>query len=297
MTNSITKSIYYNKVARISSQYLKFLLFTAIHLCSFSFCFGNSERYLELADSADFYIARENWDKAEAKIIEALRLEPANFTNSLLLSNLGTVQTAKGEYEKALQSYELALSIAPSSAISYNNRARTLILMDRLSEALNDLTQSLTIDPEQEWPLQTKGFLLLGENKNDSARIVFESLRNLFPENFLAHTGLATIAQREGDDKIALDEYDKALKLNPEDIETNASKIMLLIELEKFSEARTLINKNLSYHPNEAIFYLLRGYLHKLNFRPDEADADRKIAIDKGLDPAYVETFIPSRKK
>lgn len=281
---------------RISGTFLKFFFLLAF-FCFYNTGFATSTRYLELADSADYYISKENWEKAEAKILEALRLEPANFTNSLLLSNLGTVQTAKGEYEKALQSFELALAIAPSSVVAYNNRARTFLFLEKFDKALDDLNQSLSLDPNQEWPLQTKGFILLGLNDIDNAEITFEILESKFPENYLAHTGLAAVNQRKENFDQALIEYNKALSIFPEDIETSSSKIFLLIEMKNFSEARSEINKNLSRHPEEPIFYLLRGYLHRLNYRLDEAEADRKIAIDKGIDPEYIENFIPKPKK
>lgn len=259
--------------------------------------FGASLRYMELADSADYFISIEKWDIAEMKILEALRLEPANFTNSLLLSNLGTIRTAKGEYEKALESFELALSIAPSSAVIYNNRARTFLLLDKKTNAKNDIEKSLLIDRNQEWPLQTLGIILVGENQPDSARIVFEELSYRFPDNYISHSGLGAIAEFSGDNEEALKEYDKALNINPDDIDTLASKILLLINLERYQEARQIITKAILAFPEEAILYLLRGYLHRLNFRQEEAQADRKIAIEKGLEVEYVEKFIPARKK
>lgn len=270
---------------------LSFLLFS-MHLMH-----GASDRYIELADSADFFIANEQWDQAESKIVEALRLEPANFTNSLLLSNLGYVQTAKGEYGKALESFKLGLSLSPSSTVIYNNRAKTYILLDSIKSAAMDLDRSLQIDLNQEWPLQTRAFIFLRLNQNDSAKILLQELETRFPNNYLAHSGLGVIAEREGRKKDALKEYDKAIELNPEDAETNFSKILLLIDLDDYSQARNVINQCIRDFPEEPVYYLMRGYLHKLNYRLPEAEADRKIAIDKGLDVGLVNQFIPSMKK
>ena len=52
--------------------------------------------YYELVDSADYYINKEEYAKAEETILRALRLEPSNYNNSLLLSNLGTIQRRQG---------------------------------------------------------------------------------------------------------------------------------------------------------------------------------------------------------
>ena len=50
---------------------------------------------------------------AEKYIEQALKMEPANPHNALLFSNLGTIQRRQHRYEQALDSYTLALNIAP----------------------------------------------------------------------------------------------------------------------------------------------------------------------------------------
>ncbi|MCH5235012.1 MAG: tetratricopeptide repeat protein [Muribaculaceae bacterium] len=252
-----------------------------------------SSRYLELADSADYFISHENWNRAEEKIIQALRLEPANFTNSLLLANLGLVQAQKGEYLKSLESLSMGLNIAPSSTVLLNNRAHTYLLLDSLSAAKKDLDKSLEIDSIQEWTLQTRAYIYLQENDLEQASGLFHKLKNNFPDNSSVYSGMAALAEYEGDTDKALENYKEALALKPEDDEAREAYIFLLINSDKYSEARTAIKTALDLNPENPMFYLLRGYLHKLNYRNDEAQADKKIAISKGLDPSYASQFIP----
>lgn len=256
-------------------------------------CFPSSPRYLELADSADYFIAHENWNKAEMKIIEALRLEPANFTNSLLLANLGLVQTYKGEYIKALQSLSSGLNMAPSSTVLLNNRAHTYLLMDSVSSAIKDLDKSLQIDSIQEWTLQTRAFIYLKNEDLVKSKELFDKLQSHYPANSSAYTGLAAIAEIQAETPKALEYYNKALELNPEDNETREAYIFLLIKNEEYSKARFFLREAIEKNPENPMFYLLRGYLHRLNFRKDEAMADKKMAISKGLDPEYVNLFLP----
>ena len=253
----------------------------------------NSTKYLTLADSADYYIAHELWNKAENSLLEALRLEPGNFHNSLLLSNLGIVQINKEEFDKAINSFTLSLAIAPSSTVVYNNRAHTYLLLDKIAEAENDLDASLGLDSIQEWPLQMRGLLYVRDNDDDNAKELLTKLKSHFPENSMAYSGLATLAVRKGDVDEAMELYKKAIDLMPGDEETLCSYIFLLIEIEKFTEARSLLKEALENNSNNPMFYLLRGYLHRLNYRNEEAQADKKTAIAKGLDPSYVKSFIP----
>lgn len=256
-------------------------------------CFPSSPRYLELADSADYFISKENWIKAEQKIIEALRLEPGNFSNSLLLANLGLIQTQLGEYPKAIETLSLGLNIAPSSTVILNNRAHAYILNDNISAAIEDLERSLSIDSIQEWTLQTRGYLYLQEENLTEAKNIFNKVKKEFPKNSSVYTGFAAIAEQEGNVEEAKRNYIEALKLNANDEEAREAYISLLIKINDYSGARMQLREALDLNPENPMFYLLRGYLHRLNYRLEEAHADKKIAINKGIDPQFASTFIP----
>lgn len=274
-------------------QYHRFILLFIFFLLGRHLCFPSSPRYLELADSADYFIAHENWIRAEEKIIQALRLEPANFSNSLLLANLGVVQSNQGKIQDALESLSMGLNIAPSSTVLLNNRAHTYLLMDSISQASADIDRSLQIDSIQEWTLQTRGYLYIKEGNTREATRIFNKIKNIFPDNSSIYSGFATIDASEGNMESAKENYKKALELNPEDIEARENFILLLISTEQYPEARTQIREALKINPENPMFYLLRGYLHLLNYRKEEALADKKIAIAKGMSPSYASSFIP----
>lgn len=256
-------------------------------------CFPSSPRYLELADSADYYISKENWPRAEEKIVEALRLEPANFSNSLLLANLGLVQANEGELYKAISTLTMGLNMAPSSTVLLNNRAHTFLMVDSIDSAINDLDKSLRIDSTQEWTLQTRAYLYFQESNIPESKRLFEKLRKEFPNNQSAISGLAGIAEVTGDIQQAKDLYLQVIEKAPDDEETREAYILLLINANDYTGARAQIRKGLDMNSENGMLYLLRGYLHRLNFRLDEAQADKKIAISKGIDPAYAAGFIP----
>ena len=257
---------------------------------------ATSPEYLALVDSADNYIKMERWMEAEHTIISALRLEPANYTNSLLFSNLGVVRTEQGKYKDALEAFGLGLSVAPRSTGILNNRARTLMLMNDYASAMSDLSESLEEDSIQEWPLQMRGLLRINARDTVGARHDFLLLTKNFHRNDKAFSGLAKIAEWEGKTADALRYYDEAILIN-DDPETRYERILLKIRTDKYSEAAQDIREGIDRFPNDPYFYLWRGYLHRLNFRNEEAEADKKIAINKGADPQFVEQFIPKIKR
>ena len=91
---------------------MKKLIFLAVCLLASGMLrFGQT--YQELCDRAVTYTEQDSLPQAETYIRRALKLEPANPHNALLFSNLGTIQRRQRKYEKALESYNFALNIAP----------------------------------------------------------------------------------------------------------------------------------------------------------------------------------------
>ena len=91
---------------------MKKLIFLAVCLLA-SGMPAFAQTYQELCDRAVTYTEQDSLPQAETYIRRALKLEPANPHNALLFSNLGTIQRRQRKYEKALESYNFALNIAP----------------------------------------------------------------------------------------------------------------------------------------------------------------------------------------
>ena len=64
-----------------------------------------------------------------------------------------------------------------------------------------------------------------------------------------------------------------------------------------YSAASADITDAIKCFPEVPDFFIARGYLHRLNFRNEEAKIDKKIALDKGADPQFVDQFIPENGK
>ena len=94
--------------------------------------------YYNYIDTAEMKIKKQNWLQAERYILMALKAEPANKNNSLLISNLATVQRNQKKYIEALKNYDLALAMTPKSVTLLKNRASLYLEIDSLSHAYMD---------------------------------------------------------------------------------------------------------------------------------------------------------------
>ena len=86
-------------------------------------CNLKAQTYDELVEKSFDFLEKDDLVSAEQYLKSALKLEPANSRNFLLLTNLGTIQRRLGKKEEALVSYSAGLGIHPRSITLLENRA------------------------------------------------------------------------------------------------------------------------------------------------------------------------------
>lgn len=272
----------------------RIIIFIAIFLCvgfeAGAQAFTHS--YLERADSADRYIKMERWDDAERNLKDALRLEPANPGNALLLSNLGYVQTMLGKTDDALLSYDVSLSIAPRSAVVLSNRALTYIFSGKKDKAMADLNASLAIDSTRAMPLRWRGMLRLEEGDFEGARHDFNMLLRTDNKSADAYDGLTQCAIHDANFDRALEFASKALQIEPT-AERYFTKASIEIDTSRLPEATETLRAAIKEFDRNPELYLLRAKLHELNYRREDCELDKKTALELGLDPQLLLQYFP----
>lgn len=270
-----------------------------LFLICFVFCAilpGMAQTYIQYVDSADNYIKRENWRDAERMTIAALKTKPANKLNYLLWSNLGDIRTRMEDYDGALQAFEIAMASAPKKELILNNRAYTYLQMGAAEKAYDDINESLKLDSVQEWPLKMRGVLNLSKARYTDSEKDFKSLRQHFPANASAYSGLGKLEAIKGNADSAISLFEKSIELEQSD-DTWFYLILVNIESGNLPKAKEHLLIALKRYPRCGNLYLLRGLIHKKNFENNEADIDKKIALDYGADPHLVEQYLPKIKK
>ena len=270
------------------------IIFLILSVFSSSGVFAQS--YEACIDSADYYAGRKRWKEAERFTVRALRLEPANKSNWLLWANLGEIRSRLDDREGALTAYSIGLSQMPESRKMLSARAALYIEENRIEEALDDLNAALKLDSTLEWPRMMRGMIMLGENRLKEAEKDFSLLKSQYPENTHALNGLARIRALEGKPDEAVDLYAQSLAISPDD-DVWFYKITLLADGGKLQEASDDLYLAMKQFPRNGNMFLLRAYIHKLRFENEEAEIDRKLALEYGADPSLVESVFHSEKK
>ncbi|MDE7096916.1 MAG: hypothetical protein K2O47_05425, partial [Muribaculaceae bacterium] len=257
-------------------------------------------RYLELADSAQFYTAKENWSEAARCTREALRLDPGNAGNIMLFSNLGLATGMDGKFGEAMQCFEIALSRAPKSIPVLTSKAKIQIKASDMDGAMETLDTILEIDSVAEWPLQTRGLLRMRNSDYKGAFRDFKSLTRNYPKNTWGYGGLAKCMEIQGYLSEAAGYYRDAIDHAEDDDEDKVEFQLGLIEnlghTGKLTEALEVAKEAIAEHPHDGRLYLLRGWIKKLLLIYREAEADKKLAIDYGVDFQTIERFFPANR-
>lgn len=252
--------------------------------------------YISYADSADRYIKEKRWDDAERNIIAALRHEPANKSNYLLWSNLGTVRTERGDYEGALQAFEIGLSSAPKSTVILGNRARTQLAFGHTDLALGDLDAVLAIDSIARWPLKMRGIMRGTKGDVKGAEEDFRRYRSHYGADASIAEVEAGFAAGRGDTGEAMRLYDEALRLEPDE-ETTANKFITAWRLGILENKEEELRKAIGKYPRNGNLILLRGAFHKMRYENAEAERDRRLAGEYGADPQIIELIFPEKRE
>lgn len=251
-----------------------------------------SEAYLQRVDSADIYIKQCRWIDAERMLKEAMRIEPGNINNSLLLSNLGIVQHNQNKLDEAIESFSIGLAMTPNSFILLKNRASAYIDAGMIDEAYGDLTAAYRIDPDDLWVRNYHGLLALQKNELQTAYNDFSFMLEKDSKSVEALTGMAIWAELSGELTLAIDKYTQILEIR-RTADDYFARAFLYIRTDNLTAADDDVREGLKIDRYCGDLYLLRAYLNKLRYRNEDAELDKNIAIEYGADVQLVQMLFP----
>lgn len=256
-------------------------------------------RYLELADSARYYIGIEEWSEAARCTREALRIDPGNVGNVMLFSNLGLASGMEGKIGEAMQCFDIALSRAPKSIPVLTSKAKIQLKAADNEGAMETLSYILSLDSLAQWPLQTRGLLRMRAGDYKDAFSDFSTLAKKHPRNPWGPAGLAKCMEIQGYPSEAAGFYKDAIERTLPDDEDRIEFQLGLIEnlghTGKLQEALDAAKEAIGEHPHDGRIYLLRGWIKQQLLIYREAEADKKLAIDYGVDNQTIERFFPPK--
>ncbi len=259
--------------------------------CCFT-TYSQAQTYNEWIDKSFKALEAKDTITAEACLKNALRTEPANAQNSLILSNLGTIQRQMGHREDALASYSNGLLFAPNAVAIYMNRAALFLEMDSIQSALNDYNRVIALDGKETDALNMRANIYLEKSDTVAAKKDFQRILEIQSNNRDGKKGLALIYKLQGNYQEAEKIYNSLVKANLIDPELFFNRAELFFFNKKYDKALTDITKSIDQDKNNPASYFLRGKINWSLYERIEAKQDLLKAKELGFDAKQVDLWL-----
>lgn len=251
----------------------------------------NAQTYYAYVDSSEIYINSKEWGKAEYFIKKALETEPDNGNNSLLLSNLATVQRYEGKTAEAVRNYSLALFMTPNAVTLLKNRASLYLELDSIDLAYADYERVISLDNKDLESLYNHGMIALGKKKSGISRDDFDRIKAISPKSYYAINGDAVWHMMKGNYSNAIEGFGKIIKARPS-VDAYMNRAECYLSIKKLNDADSDIRAALEIDGTNGAIYMMKARLDRLRYDEMQMNHDLELAQKYGISKDEVKRFL-----
>ncbi len=243
--------------------------------------------YFQYIDSAQTYIYSHDWPSAEQWLLKAFKADPDNPSNSMVLSNIATLQRYQGKRADAVKNYSLALDMTPHAVTLLLNRAALYVEMDSIDRAIDDYERVCELDMYDTEARYSLGVLAMERGDTKRAEDLFNEIKRINPNSGLYYEGMGLLHKHSGNHTRAIDMFTRVIKVQPT-VQLLGHRADCHLAMKHLNDAADDIRTALEMDPNDPYLYLLRAKLNKLRFQRDDMEHDIEMAVSLGLSRDYV---------
>lgn len=269
--------------------YILVIFYNCFHL--------SAQTYEEWVGKAMDALENDSLYEAERFFKEALNKEPAHMGNSLLLSNLGTIQRRMGKSKEALESYTLALNKTPHSVKILLNRASLYLELDYLEKAYSDYCNVIDLSPKNKEALQFRAYIYMRQRRYNEARNDYRTLLEEDPDNRTARIGMVMVNQRDNRFREAIDDLNRLITDYPQDASLLKARAELEVDMNALDMALLDLEEAAKKTPNDADIYVMCGDIYMMQGRKREAYVAFEKAIELGIPRPQLHDKLKASKK
>ena len=243
--------------------------------------------YFQYIDSAQTYIYSHDWPKAEQWLTKAFLIDPDNPGNSMVLSNIATLQRYQGRLAEAVKNYSLALDMTPHAVTLLLNRAALYVEMDSMQRAIDDFERVCELDMYDTEARYSLGVLAMERGDNKRAEDLFNEIKRINPNSGLYHEGMGLLHKRNGNFSRAAELFSQVIKVQPS-AQLLGNRADCYLAMKRLNDAEDDIRTALEMTPDDPYLYVLRAKLNKLRFQREDMARDIDTAVSLGLSRDYI---------
>ena len=205
------------------------------------------------------YMIREKPELAAVQFEELVRQYPDEPVTHF---RLATAYARLGLGKEALAELDRVANVMDRTAVYHLERARTLLVLRRVNEALQEARRA-----EQLAPGRPQTFLLLGQiymQRGDAktARELFSKAAEVGGGEAAGHLALGRLAQFEKNPNVALQQFEAAVNADPTSVWAARAKVSALIRQNRVKDAIQFAEGAAQRAPNQAEFQMLLGAVY-----------------------------------
>ena len=243
--------------------------------------------YFQYIDSAQTCIYSHDWPQAEQWLLKAFKADPDNPGNSMVLSNIATLQRYQGKLADAVKNYTLALDMTPHAVTLLLNRAALYVEMDSVQRAIDDYERVCELDFYNTEARYSLGVLAMERGDTNRAEDLFNEIKRINPNSGLYHEGMGLLHKRNGNHARAAELFTQLIKVQPT-AQLLGHRADCYLAMKRLNDAEEDIRTALEMSPGDPYLYLLRAKLNKLRFQRDDMNRDIDTALSLGLSRDYI---------
>ena len=226
-------------------------------------------------------------DEAEKLYRKLLKVVP---TNTVLLSNLGTIAIQNSDLDAALKLFQRSLLINPDQANTLYNFGIALKELKRVDDALINFDRAIALMPDYIEAHFIRSVTLYELKRLNDALLSFNVVLALIPDYADAHFNRGMVLQDLNRLDEAFEAYKHTISLIPEYFAVYFKCGQVLHELNNFQEALAYFDCAIALKPDYADAYFNRGNTLCGLKRLEEAVASYDQVI--ALNPDWIAVYI-----
>lgn len=234
-----------------------------------------------LLEEAEGFVFEGRYEDAIYAFRSVLEQDPGN---TAALTGMVSVMYESGQPEMACEAFsENEMLLFAGSDLCFT-AGRAFEDLGRMDEAAECYKRALEADPDDIGVIERYAVLLTNGGR-------YEDAVNVLGTSVLEKYGSADLWIRRGDICVmaekaadALESYEKALEMAPENRTAMLSMLRLLKENERYGEAAGLLDSYLKTHPEDSHLWFEKGWFSEKGGDNEEAllDYDQAVSLDAG---------------
>ena len=170
---------------------------------------------LKLLSQAEDFLNNKEYARAARLMEQGYRLDP---TNARCHIYLAAAYEQMGQFQRAIQVLQHALDVKLETDKIFSRLGIDYLHLNQLDKAIEAMTQASRINPADVNNLLNLGMAYLRLGRVDDSEKAFRAITAQNDRYAPAHNGLGLVAIQRGDTETARREFENALKVDPNDL-------------------------------------------------------------------------------